>query len=153
MKNRSKTTRWLLVGMLIVVVLAFGVYVGAQALVPGASPLVIENTFTKSMQSQNYENAFSTFDVQQFLIEGRHVTKTQFIQEAKAMDARDGKITQIGGDKASSDLGKNERAITWTFSRKQASYPVRVTMKIINDNFITQMLGNYQYKIVSISRL
>ncbi len=154
MKKLLKTPRFLLGGSIVIVlVLALVGYIGIQATAEGTSPFILENHFIESMRQQNYEAAFSNIDAQQCTINGQHLNQTQFIQAAQAADAREGRITGIGGDRASADSGNNERTITWTFSRTQASYPVHVTMKIINENFVTQMFGNYQYKITSISRL
>ncbi len=132
--------------MIIVLIIAIGGYIGVQG-----SSFMIENIYIEGMQHQDYASAFRAIDAQQFTINGRRTTQTQFIREAQAIDAREGKITSVRKDNASTNIRQNERIII--FSRGQKSYPVRLVLKISNENSINPLVETYPYRIVSVSRL
>ncbi len=148
MKKRLRINFWIFGSLIIVLIIALGGYVGVQG-----SPSTIENAYVESMQRQDYESAFRTIDAQQFTLNGQHTIHAQFIQEAQAIDSREGKITSIREVNSSTDSENSTYTITCIFSRGQKSYLVHLLLKIINNTFLTSLFDTYPYRIVSVSRL
>jgi uncharacterized protein (UPF0333 family) len=148
MIKRGKIHLSILLGILIVLVIAIGGYVGMQG-----SSSVVERVYIESMQRQDYEGAFRTIDAQNFLLNGRHTTRTQFIQEAQAVDSQEGRITSVREINVRTDPVNSERTITYIVSREQRSYPVQLLLKISNGTFLTPLFDSYPYRIVSVSQL
>ena len=124
------TTLGLVGGVLVILLLAFGVLVTTGVIVGLSAffhttnqPVPVAAHYYLSILGQDYTQAYTDLDPQA-TINGQHVTQQSFTALATAADARNGKVTEY-----SIDQGSDPARLTITVHRGARIYQVHLQLQ------------------------
>ena len=124
------TTLGIVGGVLVIVLLAFGVLVTTGVIVGLSTffhttnqPVPVAAHYYLSIMGQDYTQAYTDLDPH-VTINGQHVTQQSFTTLASAADAHNGKVTEY-----SIDQGTDPARLTITVHRGARTYQVRLQMQ------------------------